>query len=216
MWSTPVDLYCERVDPSFWAEPVNTVSNLAFIIAAVVAYLQWRAHGGRDIPSLLLIVLVFVVGLGSFAFHTLATRGAVLLDIIPIAIFIYGYFFLALRRYLKLSLVIALILLGLFVAASQYLEGLLPRDFLNGSSGYLPALAAMLVIGGLTLRQAVGPQILLAAGLFTVSLFFRAIDQAVCGAFPLGTHFLWHILNAAVLYTLLRAAITTSPHRSAS
>lgn len=31
-------LYCERAqDPSFWAEPLNAVSNAAFLIAAFVA-----------------------------------------------------------------------------------------------------------------------------------------------------------------------------------
>ena len=32
-WSTPVDLYCERLGPSFWAEPVNAFSNAAFLIS---------------------------------------------------------------------------------------------------------------------------------------------------------------------------------------
>ena len=26
-----------------------------------------------------------------------------------------------------------------------------------------------------------------------------SIDEALCGAFPLGTHFLWHILNGIML-----------------
>ncbi|MEA2994998.1 MAG: hypothetical protein QOG74_547, partial [Alphaproteobacteria bacterium] len=30
--------------------------------------------------------------------------------------------------------------------------------------------------------------------------------------FPLGTHFLWHLLNAMVLYLLLRSAIAARPH----
>jgi hypothetical protein len=34
------------------------------------------------------------------------------------------------------------------------------------------------------------------------------MDQAVCAAFPLGTHFIWHLLNAAVLLVLLDAAIS--------
>jgi hypothetical protein len=41
-WSTPIDLYCERADPSFWAEPVNALSNCAFLIAAAAAFAQWR------------------------------------------------------------------------------------------------------------------------------------------------------------------------------
>jgi hypothetical protein len=37
VWSTPVDLYCERTDPSFWAEPINALSNLSFLLAAWLA-----------------------------------------------------------------------------------------------------------------------------------------------------------------------------------
>jgi hypothetical protein len=42
---------------------------------------------------------------------------------------------------------------------------------------------------------------------FTLSLTWRTIDVAACETFPPGTHFLWHLLNAAVLYVLLRTAI---------
>ncbi|MFT2588559.1 hypothetical protein ACMWPQ_29155, partial [Escherichia coli] len=35
----PVDLYCERLSTAFWAEPVNALSNLAFLLAA---YFLWR------------------------------------------------------------------------------------------------------------------------------------------------------------------------------
>jgi hypothetical protein len=49
--------------------------------------------------------------------------------------------------------------------------------------------------------------LVLAAMIFTLSLALRTIDAAACEAFPLGTHFLWHLLNAAVLYVLLRAAM---------
>jgi multisubunit Na+/H+ antiporter MnhG subunit len=43
--------------------------------------------------------------------------------------------------------------------------------------------------------------------IFAVSLTLRSIDQAVCPELPIGTHFLWHMLNAVVLYVLLRAAM---------
>jgi uncharacterized membrane protein YfcA len=99
-WSTPIDQYCERIDASFWSEPANALTNIAFLIAAAVAFASWRRAGGRDWPALALIAVVVVVGLGSFIFHTVATRGARLADIIPIAVFIYGYLLLALRRFL--------------------------------------------------------------------------------------------------------------------
>jgi hypothetical protein len=38
-------------------------------------------------------------------------------------------------------------------------------------------------------------------------LVFRTIDRAVCSSVPIGTHFIWHLLNAVVLYVLLRTAM---------
>ena len=206
-WSTPIDLYCERTDPSFWAEPVNASTNAAFLVAALLAFLEWRRGARRDMPLLALIGLVALVGLGSFLFHTLATRGAALFDVIPIAVFICAYFLLALRRFLGLRMLPALAVLGAFMLASSAVSWLVPAGALNGSVPYLPALTAMVVIGGLVRRQPEGKPVLLAAVLFTVSVALRSVDSLMCDAFPLGTHFLWHTLNAVVLYLLLHAGM---------
>lgn len=205
-WSRPVDLYCERTDPSFWAEPVNAITNASFLIAALAAFWQWRRDGGRDIPVLLLIVLTAVIGIGSFIFHTVATRGAALFDTVPIAVFIYGYLFFALRRFFGLSLLLSLILLVAFIAFSYAEAAIVPRGTLNGSHAYLPALAATFVVGFLAKRPA-KPFILAAGVTIAVSLIFRSVDIVVCDALPLGTHFLWHSLNGLGLYLLLRAAL---------
>jgi hypothetical protein len=205
-WSTPVDLYCERTDPSFWAEPANALTNAAFLIAAAAAFWSWRCAGGRDGPALALIGVVVAVGLGSFTFHTVATRGAALADVIPIAVFIYGYLLLALRRFLALSPTISAAILVAFVAGAQALSWLAPPGGLNGSIDYVPALVALIVVA----RAAQGPTrrgLSIAVMLFAVSLALRSVDLAACDAFPLGTHFVWHTLNAAVLYVLLRTAI---------
>ncbi len=204
-WSAPIDLYCERTDASFWAEPANALTNAAFLIAAAAAFWLWRRQSGsdrsRDWPALALIVVVVAVGIGSFAFHTLATRGAVLADVIPIAVFIYGYLLLALRRFLGLAAGVAVAIVAAYAVGAQALSWLAPPYALNGSVGYLPALVA---------RAAHGPArrgLELAAMIFTVSLALRTIDLAACDTLPLGTHFSWHLLNAAVLYVLLRTAI---------
>jgi hypothetical protein len=205
-WSQAVDLYCERTDASFWSEPVNAVSNVAFLLAAAAACWQYRRNGARDWPVAALIALTAVVGVGSFVFHTVATRGAALFDTVPIAVFIYSYLFFALRRFVKVPLITSLVLLVGFAILTYAEATLVPLDTLNGSHAYLPALAATLIIGAL----ARGParRLVLGAGVtFALSLVFRSIDNAVCAAFPLGTHFIWHCLNAVVLYLLLRAAL---------
>jgi hypothetical protein len=128
-----------------------------------------------------------------------------LFDTIPIAVFIYGYLFVALRRFAGAGLVVALAVLLAFAALSHALAAFVPRGFMNGSYYYLPALAALLAIGWLTADASGRRTLFLAAGVFTLSVAFRTIDIAVCAAFPLGTHFLWHSLNGVVLYLLLRA-----------
>jgi hypothetical protein len=95
-----------------------------------------------------------------------------------------------------------------YAAGAQALVGLAPAGALNGSVVYVPALIALIAVAWMTRRVPLISRGLSGAALiFTLSLALRSIDAAVCDGFPLGTHFLWHILNAAVLYILLRAAI---------
>jgi hypothetical protein len=155
-----------------------------------------------------LALLVGVIGVGSFLFHTLANRWSVLADVLPITFFIYAYLALAMRRFLALGWPATVTVLILFFAASWAVEGLL-RPLLSGSAGYVPALAAILIVG-ILLRSYGHPaaRLLLAAGaIFAVSLVLRTLDQPLCTAWPIGTHFLWHLLNAATLALLLSAAI---------
>jgi ceramidase len=206
-WSEPIDLYCERTSPAFWAEPVNAASNIAFLIAAYAAWRLWRRAGTDDpfVPAL--IVLAAVVGLGSFAFHTLATRGAALLDVIPIALFVHAYLLFALIRFVQLRVLTAVLIVVAFFVAAWAASGLLPAGLLNQSGEYLPILVALIVVGSVVRTRPAGRAILVATAVFAVSLTFRTIDIAVCDAFPLGTHFVWHVLNAVVIYILLRAAV---------
>lgn len=210
-WFEPVRAYCERGDAAFWAEPVNALTNAAFLVASALAARRARGDG----PVLALTGIVFVVGIGSFLFHTLANRWAMLADVIPIAVFIYGYFALAMTRFFGLrplavtivTLAFAAFNLGLSPALDT-LAGRSVSGLTNGSIEYVPAVLALLGVGLALLRRAPGTAraILATAGLFLVSLAFRTIDVGVCGSLPLGTHFLWHLLNAVVLYRLLIAA----------
>jgi len=207
MWSTPIDLYCERLVPSFWAEPVNALTNVAFFVAAWAAFRLWRRNGNGDRAILALILVVVAVGLGSFAFYTLATRGAMLLDVGPIGVFIFSYVLLALRRFLALSWPLALGLFAGFIALTLGLAVGVPRPILDGSAGYFPALAMLFAIGWPRRDRVQGRALLVAGVLFAASIALRIGDLPLCGAFPLGTHFLWHILNAAVIYAVLYGAI---------
>jgi hypothetical protein len=228
-WFTPVDSYCERTDAGFWSEPLNAVSNGAFLLAALAALVQWRKAGARDRAALWLILVATAVGIGSFLFHTFANRWSLLADVLPIAVFIYSYFLIAMRRYLGLGAVAAVLVTAGFIAFNSRFEpmwfSVLPGVTLNGSVGYLPAAGAMAATGALCLLRArwldsstlahASRSVLLAAGVFVLSLIFRSIDHAVCTAVPVGTHAIWHGLNALVLFILMRAAIRFDAERRA-
>lgn len=205
-----IDIYCERTEPGLWAEPVNALTNLAFILAAWLVLRQARAEGRLDWPMKVLIGLVFAIGIGSGLWHTFAQRWAGAADVIPILLFIVTYVGLTMWRYFGMrpaeavSLAVAFLFFapGLRSAAAASLPAAMSPSF-----GYLPALVALTVSGVLLMlrRHPVGPWLLAAAGVFVVSLTFRALDGRVCEGFPLGTHFMWHILNAVVLGVLMLA-----------
>jgi len=207
-WWATIDAYCERTSAAFWAEPINAVSNLAFFVAGAAGLWLLRQRGSRDHPALALSFLVLVIGTGSFLFHTFATRWASLADVLPIAIFIYSYFALALFRFLGLSRLWAGLGTLAFFAASFLAEPLFV-PLVGSSAGYVPALLAMLGIGGILVfvGSPVGSLVLMAGGVFLVSLTFRTLDGPLCETLPIGTHFLWHILNGTTLGLLLVAAI---------
>jgi hypothetical protein len=221
-WTRTIDNYCERLGPAFWAEPWNAVTNAAFIAAAVVGLIA-AARGGRlDRPFALLVALTVLVGIGSFLFHTFATVWAVTADVIPIQLFIVAYFALAMRRFAGFpwwgaALATVAFMLVAFVGGGALRTA--TGGALNGSEGYVPPLLALVVVGLALVaagRRGAGWSLVAAGGIFAVSLTFRTIDMAVCEAFPLGTHFLWHILNGVLLGVLLLAmASYGEPKRSA-
>ncbi len=204
MWSESVDGYCERVDAGFWSEPLNAITNLAFLLAAYWLFKQTRREQQwvKDGSVTFLIVVLFLIGIGSFLFHTFATRWAGVADVLPIFIFIMTYVYVALRRFFGWSWWIAILgPLALIVQTPVY--GALG---LGGASGYLPALVGLLVLGLCQLHtdREVAISLLITAAIFAMSLSFRSIDELLCGQNPLGTHWLWHCLNALTLYRVTR------------
>ena len=89
----------------------------------------------------------------------------------------------------------------------------MPSRILWGGAYYLPTLLILtaVAIALYRLRSPAGPALLIATGVFIGAFTARTLDTVVCPAFPLGTHFLWHLLNALLLYLLTRVAIVYAP-----
>jgi hypothetical protein len=231
-----VFLYCERgTSEALLAEPINAISNLAFLFAALIGLqlVLWRPSEERSADHYLLVALVFVIGLGSLAFHLLATQGTELADVIPIGVFTLVYLGFALNRFLGVppgwTVLLVVGFTALMAATMQVkcwdggvgipgpeVQG--AKACLNGSLFYLPALGALIIIGLLMeeRRLKAAPYVLWAAAIFTVSITLRSIDLALCDEIKwqgraTGTHFAWHILNAIVLFLLIRASFDARP-----
>jgi hypothetical protein len=204
--------YCERTDAGFWAEPVNALTNLAFLLAALaIARALYRADRPlRETWDLwLLALLVAAIGVGSFLWHTLATPWSALADVIPILLFINGFLLVFLVRVAGLgrlgwlagtAAVSAWFVL--FHALNYAVATLLPADLLNGSEFYLPTWAALWIMAAYCWTSGHrNRHLMLGAGLaFTASLTLRSVDNTLCPAWSPGTHFGWHLLNGLVLY----------------
>lgn len=204
MWTDDVDLYCERLGPGLLAEPLNAVTNAGFFVAAWMLWRMSRRQSAQPPEVLLLIALAIAIGFGSGLFRTFATTWARVLDEVPILLFQLAFMWLYARRVIGWRIGSATALILAFLAAALY-----SRQFpalLNGSLIYLPAIAALLALGLYHwLTRQPGPLLLIsAAGMLAAALCFRTIDAAICPRFPLGTHFLWHLLSSFVLYLCAR------------
>jgi hypothetical protein len=211
-----VDIYCERTSASLLAEPLNAVSNLAFIVAGWIAWREFRrSQPFRDDPLIVwLITLMPIVGIGSLAFHTLATRWAQWADVIPILIFMLLYLWLAMQRYLRWPKGISAIAGLAFLLSTVALETMVPVEVLWGGAMYLPTVAACLVIvlAPIDADRQVRRIIAIAVVQFLLGFTLRSLDQPLCTTLPVGLHYFWHISNAVVLYLLVHAAILHGGH----
>lgn len=204
-----INMYRERSgNPGFWAEPLNALTNGAFLVAAAFALDLAIRRRALTVSTLALISLAGAIGFGSFLFHTTPTPLTKWLDIIPITLFqilftwLISGKLLSTNRWLSAGVVLALV-------SSSF--ALMPfHEPINGSLFYMPLLVAMLVFGGLwAIRSSAEPFLLTGASCcFAIAITARSVDWIV--PWPFGTHCLWHLLNGIVVYAALRTWIVAT------
>lgn len=199
-WFQEIDGYCERLSPGYWAEPINAVTNAAFLIAAFVMLRRVR---GQGMPlAMVLVAILAAIGVGSYLFHTHAQVWAAMADVVPILLYILVYIFAINRDVWHMKPLTAGIVTSLFIPYAavtvplfQYVPGL------GGSAAYAPV-PLLILIYAFLLRNRVPDTargLAIGAAILIASITFRALDQPICAQVPFGTHFMWHILNATML-----------------
>ena len=196
--SQSIDIYCERLDVGIWAEPINAVTNFAFILAAIIMWIRCK----NLVEGRVLAFLLFSIGCGSFLFHTFAQTWAAILDVTPILIFILTYIYAANRRFLVWSKRMSITGVILFLPYQFLVESILSSIQLFGSSAQYVPVAILIFFYSALLHKSktnLSRELFVGATILSLSIFARTIDEPLCLIVSVGTHFIWHILNAIML-----------------
>lgn len=212
-WIDPLSLYCERTSAALWSEPLNAVSNIGFFIAAWLLRRHLRQQHRSDADLHIAYFLIAGIGLGSLSFHLWAQRWAVVLDVLFIALYMHFYFAFYLHRCVGLRWRWAWLGAPAFALFAwcfgQTLAPALAKMIGVGAEQYLPAITALVFLAAWATRRQVSRSIAIylfaAAGIFCISLVFRQLDRPLCTHWQWGTHFVWHLLNAVVLWLTAQA-----------
>jgi hypothetical protein len=199
-WTAQIDAYCERLGPGFWAEPVNALTNLGYLL---VGLWMWRRLAGVPLGRPL-SGLVIAISVGSFLFHTHATGWAALSDVVPIGLFILLYLYALNRHVARWPVWAALLGMLAYIPYAALLLPLLDRiPFLEISNFYWTVPLALTLYALAVRRLPVARGLLAGAAILCLSISVRSVDLTWCEAFPLGTHFLWHCLNTLMFVVVL-------------
>lgn len=192
-------------------------SRTGLAIGSKATSLSTGAPRRWDINTLLLLQVL--IGVCSFAFHTFATRWAGAPDVLSIALYLHFYLAVYAHRVLAVRWPRAWLGVPAFLLLSQLAtllwaqaSVLLGATALTSVGGYLGAWTVLLLLVGHSLRQGLpcAPPLAGAAAVFALSLYVRQLDMPLCHAWPWGTHFAWHLLNATTLGLTSRAMVRMS------
>ncbi len=211
--SKTVTMYCERVGDTFLAEPLNFVSNLAFFISAFSLYRLYKASKVTGFGYWFLFALLILIGTGSSLWHSFRNPYTLALDAVPIFVFFLSLLFLFIKKLLGSNLK-AFGMVVTFFLLQIGMSYLFPQ-FLNGSVRHV--VNALVFLGLSTYlygrNENIRQDIVVTLSLYILAIICRSVDNTICPYFPLGTHFLWHTLNAIAAYFAIKILLGVKPIR---
>ena len=198
-----MDFYCERTNEQIFNEPVNAISNIFFIIVSLSLIKILRRNQSNKIYYIQPI-LIFFIGIGSFLFHLKPNIITLYSDVIPIFLFSLSFIFFFNRDVININYLNNALLFLLFFFLFLFITPKINYEILNGSEFYFANyfFLTMYTIW-LYLKKSDFFQLLLLGFIFfNLSILLRSLDNHICEYFSIGTHFLWHFLNAYLLKIL--------------
>lgn len=190
--------YCERLNSPSGFETLNVITNGAFLVTAYLGFKLLKGYHLEKSELKYLPIFIFLIGLGSTLYHSLPNLLTVSLDIAPIIGFTVISAYLVLKRiffsrWLK-SIIVVYLLIQIGLA------------FIPGPQRHVFSLMTAVVLF-ILVHQRIGK---LAFGLLSViflyglALVIGLSEPTICPYFPLGTHFIWHILVSITTYIVVR------------
>lgn len=201
-----MSLYCERTEPGWFAEPLNTVTGLAYFIAAWQAWKQLERARWREQWDLhLLALLIALVGLSSVLWHASGMLWLFWLDVAAAVFFAVGYWSAFLFRVPGFGVAGLSLTWGLTGAGLALFYLFVPGATAGTTLGYLPMLVILAAALTLAVRvdRRLARDLVLATAVFGLALVLRALDPVLCDWAVVGTHWLWHLLTAGLLFVLV-------------
>lgn len=207
----PLTDYRERAGSGLFAEPLNVLTNLAYLVTALLA---WRMLQKSPVEHrqhfLVMIGAIAAVGIGSAIFHIFHTESTILFDAVPIWIFIATALALLLKQLSGTWRTATLFLLA-FAATLICATIFIPKDLLNGTIRHAITITTLvgLIVWSYRKLGRVSAGLIPVFVLYGGAIAARVADPAVCASFQHGTHFIWHILNAGASYFMIRFLLET-------
>jgi hypothetical protein len=202
--------YCETLSASvavFPVEPFNTASNAVIVLFGLASLYFVRKRTPQAYDLYVLSALLIATGIGSGLWHGLRDGWWLRFEVNAGLLFLMGLAFCWSRR--LWSIAGAMLFLLAFVLAFQY-----SREFFGFASRWVSVAPVVILFGSVLATQTVMRSKkaallgLAAMALSLTALGFRTYDLSVCEAFPIGTHWLWHMFNSAGGFAAMLAVIT--------
>ena len=192
--------YCERNNFSLLAEPFNLFTNILFLFFSILLFFD------KTVKNKIFTYILFGIGIGSMLYHSIATSFTALVDIAFIILFIF-YYLVILYNKLNVKKNYAYIFSLIFILVCYNFGYLFYDSFLGSSAFYFPILLHLVLLLFYFIykkKYFYFRKFIFIPVVFSISLYLRTVDIKYCSTFSVGTHFFWHILNAIVLYLLIK------------
>jgi hypothetical protein len=203
---------CEFFKSGLQSQPINLITNLAFLISGWKIYGLLKKHKIINKDLWLLFYGVILLGLGSAIRHyhssilTLIIDGLPMLGLICLSVYLFAKYLFKLNHWKSLLAIFGYVLLMalILITFNKTVRSALVFS-LSSQLIFLPV-----VLISRKRRRETSGLLVTATVFFLLAAVAFIVDLNYCQKLLFGTHWLWHIFNGLALYYLSKYFILFS------